>query len=357
MATFESQIEGLTGLTIEATNTVPLQDNVTQFLRDGVTEVINRIISTRPEEISKFTTTTNSTGTVTKKGRILSVVREHDSTSILRACRVIAPELRYEATDTESFHYRSKFNPAYYELDGQIACIPAAGGGNNDIIVTQVNYDTGIAYGDTEDSIANFPQEYGYLVTLYAACKCLFAAMANLASELPKDIVIPPVPEKPTISDVSMTITGTAPEYTKTAVAPDFADAENWLNVEEDSEMVQSRLQIIQSQLAEYQANIQNELNEFNKETVEYQAKLQKDAKDADYDDSKNGMQIQLYEREISAYQAKIATEVQDYTNKINKIRSDYEWMESRCMLLKGQYDQAFGSPAPNNQQNPRGGQ
>ena len=348
MATFEAQVEGLTGINIEASGTFPTQAQLTQYLRDGVTDVINRTISLNPYEISKFTTTTNTdSGGVAKKGRILSVVREHDSTTILRPCSQIPPELRYEATDSSSLYYRSKFNPGFYELDGIIHIVPEAAAGNNDLVVTQVNYDTSIAYSDDEDNIVNFPQEYGYLVKLYAACKSLTLAMANMSTSLPDDIAIPPTPELPTIDDISVTITGTAPAYTKGAIAPDFADAENWLNVEEDSELVASRISIIQTQIGEYTAAIQDELNEFNKENVEYNTKMQKDLKDADLSDSKNAQKLALYEREVTAYQSKVAIEVQDYLNRVNKVRADYDWMKDRFAVLRSEYDNAFGLMAP----------
>ena len=42
MATFETQIEGLTGLAIDGTSN-PTQDELSQFLTDGAKEVINRL--------------------------------------------------------------------------------------------------------------------------------------------------------------------------------------------------------------------------------------------------------------------------------------------------------------------------
>jgi hypothetical protein len=179
MATFEAQIESLTGLTISSSGTTPSQAEVTQFLRDGLTEVINRIISLKPEELIKFTKTTNDTNAVNLRGRILAVMREHDSTAVLRRCDQIEPAARYDSTDVNSLHYRSKYNPGFYVLNGSIYTVPAAGSGDNDVVVTQVHYDTAIAYTDDEDNIENFPHEYAYLVTLYAAIKSLEAKMAD----------------------------------------------------------------------------------------------------------------------------------------------------------------------------------
>ena len=175
MATFHLQVEGLTGIAIDG-STDPTETELNYFLQDGVKDVIHRMIEAHPEELPRFTQTTNSTSTVTKVGRILSVTREHDSTTILRKCTPINANNRYEATDSDSLFYRSKTNPGYYELNGLIHCVPAAGSGNNDIVVTQLFYDTGIAHGDEVPD--NFPESYAYLVALYASIKFLEATAA-----------------------------------------------------------------------------------------------------------------------------------------------------------------------------------
>ena len=147
MATFKEQVKGLTGLEIESSGSNPTNDQLTQFLKDAVVEVINRIIVLRPDEISKFTATSNSHTHIEKTGKIFSVVREHDSPSILRNCTPINPAIRHEATDINSFNYRSKYNPGFYELDGNIHIIPVASGtGDNDIILLQLKING--TYGD-----------------------------------------------------------------------------------------------------------------------------------------------------------------------------------------------------------------
>ena len=279
MATFQVQIEGLTGLSI---GTSPTTGEVTQFLKDGLSEVINRIITLNPYETSKFTATSNSHSHITKTGKILSVMREHASTTILRRCDQIHALDRYDATDESSLHYRSAHNPGWYELDGNIHIVPvASASGDNDIIVTQVYYDTGIAFGDSVPD--NFPNEYVYLVTLYAAVKSLHSALAAKDNDLPSDLTnivlgtistslptysgptsfvmpvppagvdvdfsevgsivtfispvfsapdlgtisamsLPNVPVSPSIDSVSVSITGTAPTYTQPIISIDNLD-------------------------------------------------------------------------------------------------------------------------------------
>ncbi len=176
--TFEEQIESLTGLTISSTGTTPTQDEVSQFLKDGVKDVINKLIEISPAETSKFTTTTHDSENngIAITGKSISIVREHDSTSILRPCTLISSQDRYEATDVDSIKYRSAYNPGYYILDGKIFSVPASASGNNDLIVTQVTYPS-INY--LNSSIINFPDEFEYLVVLYAAMKSLESKMAE----------------------------------------------------------------------------------------------------------------------------------------------------------------------------------
>ena len=177
MATFQAQVQGMTGLTISSSGTVPTEAHLSEFLQVAVTEVVDAIINARPTEVAKFSQTSNSTSSIAQTGRIVSVMREHDSTSILRPCDKIPASSRYVATESDSLHYRSKYNPAFYILDGNIHAVPAAAGGNNDIVVTQVTYDTGVAYSDS--SVDYFPQQYEHLIILNASIKCLDAKMAT----------------------------------------------------------------------------------------------------------------------------------------------------------------------------------
>jgi len=176
--TFEAQVEGLTGLTISSSASTPTQSELTQFLTDGVKDVINKIIEISPAETSKFTTTlheSNNQG-ITVTGKSISIVREHDSETILRPCTLISAQERYKATDVTSLSYRSKFNPGYYILDGKIYSAPASASGNNDLIVTQVVYPS-VSYLDS--SVNDFPDEFEYLIVIYAAMKSLESKMAE----------------------------------------------------------------------------------------------------------------------------------------------------------------------------------
>ena len=69
--------------------------------------------------------------------------------------------------------------------------------------------------------IANFPDEAEYLVVNYASIKALSYLMNQISND-------------------------------ELDLVTDFADANNWLNTEEDSEMVNSRISVISSQINDF---------------------------------------------------------------------------------------------------------
>jgi hypothetical protein len=319
MANFKAQVEGITQLSVGA-STTPTQDELSQFLVDGTREVTNRMIAVKPEELIKFTSSThdsNNSG-VALQGRVLSVVREHDSTTILRECTMINPGDRYNASDSESLTYRSAYNPGFYILDGKIHTVPISAAGNNDAIVTQVYY--AVNQGHSSTSIDNFPNEYEYLVVLYASMRTVFAVMSSKAITTLSISAVPPdsvaftaltstaLTEAGNLSGLdsitlaSATTFSSVPTYTAPTVEgasteltsmeaitgdavgtdADFIDFEKWFTVvgeliedEEDSELAASQLEKIGTYISAYSAQVNNNLNSFNEENVIYQAEIQ----------------------------------------------------------------------------------
>ena len=70
-------------------------------------------------------------------------------------------------------------------------------------------------------------------------------------------------------------ISGDVPSYTKPSQTFDIAQFETFLETNEDVELAQLQLGRLNNELAEYQADIQNELNEFNKENARYRANVE----------------------------------------------------------------------------------
>ena len=349
MADFKTQVEGLTGLSI---GTSPTNDELSQFLVDGTKEVINRITALNPFETSKFCVTTNSTTNVTKTGKILSVMREHDSTTILRKCDQIDPHDRYNATDSDSLHYRSKHNPGWYELDGKIYSVPTAAGSDNDIVVTQVSYATNTGHSST--AIQDFPNEYEYLVVLYGAIKSLQNALSSIDNDLPSDLsavvldtsavslptyagpsdFVLPVP--PSGVDVDFSEAGTvetfvmpvfnAPTLSTSALeynAPvmgdlNYTDANTWINTEEDSEMLESRITEITAKINEFEVKVANSQSEFEKNNTIYQKEINEWAQDYQG-------KLSEYQVEVQKETQRITSSLQDYQAKVSKALQKYQ--------------------------------
>lgn len=161
--------------------TDPSTTDITRLLADAVVCTTNAIIGVNPDEAVKFSVSTEdaSDSGITLTGKLISVIREHDSTSILRPCELIEANDRYNATDNDSLHYRSKYNPGFYILNGKIHTVPSSAGSDNSAIVSQVGYSTTESAptpGDPLDhgstGIQNFPDEYEHLVVLYVTAMC-----------------------------------------------------------------------------------------------------------------------------------------------------------------------------------------
>jgi len=148
-----------------------------------------------------------------------------------------------------------------------------------------------------------------------------------------------------------------APEYVEPVISsPDYSDANNWINSEEDSEMSSARVQVIQSQIADFNSKVQDSLNSFNQENVAYQEDVQRKIQNFNKDTQEaiqqlqsdlsiknanlskdqqvslqNAIQnfqaevqeysskLQLYSSELSSYQGKVTEEVQRKQNKLQQ--------------------------------------
>ena len=70
-------------------------------------------------------------------------------------------------------------------------------------------------------------------------------------------------------------ISGDVPAYTKPDPSIDTSQFETFLETNEDVELAQIQLGRLQNEMNQYQADIQNELNEFNKENARYRANVE----------------------------------------------------------------------------------
>jgi len=298
MATFQAQVEGLTGLSI---GTSPSTTELTDFLKDGVIDVTNRCIQAKPQNKDLFMNVTGiqvSQGANIDAADIISVVRADGVTSgAFRSCRKISPSLQSRVTDTESLHFASKFNPVYMiNADGTVHVFPAPSdnSGKDSYKVYYVNNTpldgSGTALTFADSTLGYFPADKVYLVVIYAGIKSLENAMS--AKSIPA-------------------IAGDATELTSV----DDLDTDNTIDVHAD-----------QIEIDQWWSTV-GHLIEGEEDTELAGAQLQK---------------ISAY---INAYQAQLQGNT-----------TDYQWMQGRHQILSQQYMSAFASMAPPQPQQAAGG-
>lgn len=93
------------------------------------------------------------------------------------------------------------------------------------------------------------------------------AANADASASAVSDITVATVAK----ADIS----GDVPSYTKPTQTFDISQFETFLETNEDEELAQIQLGRLNHELGEYQADIQNELNDFNKENARYRANVE----------------------------------------------------------------------------------
>ena len=143
MATFQAQVESITNIAF-GTNPAPTLVELNQYLTDGAKEVINRLSVGAPEKLPLFSTSqeiVNGNGFDIESGLLISVSRaDGANASNLEPCNKISSEMKYRATDPSSLDYVSKFNPAYYMLDGKVFILPEPSSGVDKAVVHYIEY-------------------------------------------------------------------------------------------------------------------------------------------------------------------------------------------------------------------------
>jgi len=371
MATFEAQVEGLTSLSIDGSS-APTQAELTQFLTDGAAEVINAM----PRSL-KFLCATEDTFTSTAVGSeaetlesssVISVTR-NDGT-IDQPCREIPALLRGRASDSDDMIAATATDPVYYVYNGKLNALPASGSCK----YLEVNNPT-VAFGDS--SISNFPDEYEYLVPLYASVKALSNKLNTLIkSDLSISASAPSAPSLATVSYSDATnadasavavssvtassvtkadMDGNVPSYTAPVVGgateeitatitagtsgtdADQIDVTDWWEVlgdmietDEDTELAQLQLGKLNSYIDAYRSALQNQLNIFNKDNARYQANVQ-----AELAKKQADLQIALRQAQIDAADAQQESAQSTDVAKFNKAQDQALALQNKANGLQ----------------------
>ena len=196
MATFVAQVEALTSLAIDGSST-PTENELSQFLKDGVIDVTNKWLSIRPEDAEHFqrsTTTSDAQGVSVGGARIISVIREADAdggsdgTTAWHNCVKVPASMQSRVVDTTSLMYASKYNPVYTINNNNTINVYPVPSSNNGYKIFYVNEEprditnnASLTYAHSD--IKYFPNDKVYLVVLYASIKSLEQKLADYAHD------------------------------------------------------------------------------------------------------------------------------------------------------------------------------
>ena len=183
MATFNAQINDLVGA---FTDTAA----ITQFLRDGIRQLVSVLPSDRLNDILTVQALDGSTSTFSlndsannARGNIISVSRQNVN-GIKQLCRQIPISLVSRASDPEDLMFISATDPAYYISGGVLNVLPTPTNSQEaEVVFVPL---TAVAHSDEE--INGFPNDLEYIVVLYAAIKC---AQSLLAIEEDDELYVP----------------------------------------------------------------------------------------------------------------------------------------------------------------------
>jgi len=162
MANFDAQVIELVGTTYTTD-----QDALNQFITEGANEVINAMPRAIMERVAKETAVVD--GTTSSEGHKILHVLKNDGT-IDQPCRLVLASKRGKIQDSSDMEFATTSDPAYYIQDGKINIFP----NGNGLMVSMPTYSQSSPIdASLSGTIANFPNEYEYLVVLYAAIKSL----------------------------------------------------------------------------------------------------------------------------------------------------------------------------------------
>ena len=400
MADFKTRIDDLTGFA--STDDTALSD----WLSAGARSVMNVLPINKLERVASNENFTNNIDVEGKK--ILAVVRKDDNhaSKIYTPCRKLPPAMMGRVSDTNYMEAASETDPAYIIQNDVLNTYPSSNA-SNDSRVVFINSSITVAHGDSV--IANFPDEAEEAVVLYGARNALNRLMngMNAISALTVSVSAPSAPSLATVSysaatnaDASATSvgaitvasvadvdpTGSVPTYSKPTQTFDISQFETFLETNEDDELARIQLGRLNQELGEYQADIQNELNEFNKDNVRYQAEIQDqvtkhntalqraitqaqiDSRDSQQEAQQatqvdisnkaadqalalqnaaqtmaaavqnNDDLLQKFNSELGKYQSQVSDEVQEYNANLQKDVAKYQWYEKQYAMIDARY-------------------
>jgi len=276
------------------------------------------VVASVPKDLLMFAQKASSPST---DGSAISFSVNDSITDVQRngySCTEIPMSDAVWALDSSSLRFATAKRPVFYHKQGSVHFAPVTDGSNAGYV-----FYVDFSKIDDDSDLRN--------AVVYHACASEFT---KISTGKTIDYSDTPVPSEPTLQDNSISFSTSVPTFTPPVMsAPDFGDTDNWISTEEDSEMLASRVQEINSKVNEYSARMAESQAVFNKENAEYQAQLQISIQNAQLSSQDDSQKLQDYSSRVQAYASevnekiqKIGTAVQYMSHYSNESKKYYEW-------------------------------
>mgnify|MGYP003110798099 CR=1 FL=1 len=323
---FSDQVESLTGITISASGTHPTNDQLTQYLIDGVLDVTEKWLMNHPQDKELFMNETalqTSQGADVGGGDIISVLRADGVTAgNFRPCRKISPSMQSQVTDTESLSFASKYHPVYMVSGSNIKVFPAPSdnSGKDSYKVVYVNNTpkdgNGTSLTHSDSNLGYFPADKVHLVVIYASIRSLHTAMVNV------------------ITDLS--------SFSTTAVPPNFADSYESTTASVSDGTIEEEISKMQDYIEDNE-----DVELANAKSAELDVRFKRAM-----DKFQSG--LSKYREESGGYSQEINAEITEEAQKVQTEAARYQWYQDRFTALQAEYLGAFAVPQQAEQQGAR---
>ena len=365
-----------TNIELDIENITGVSDADDQFIKTAQKWVVSSI----PKDLMLWAGTSTATGTHGGDSSPTTITLPQPTDNIIDVQRngfsaeEVPESLQGFIANSSSLHFATETFPKYYIQAGNKVVVKPNPSDSETALVNYVDFlkidddcdlkGVVVAHACSSEfnklataAVPSAPDFGSGLVIGVSPPTALIAPSFTYTNASVSDIVAPLV----TISDMA-SLSTSAPTYTKPVQSFDVSQFETFLETEEDIELAQGQLGRLSHEMQEYQANIQNELNEFNKENVAYQEDIQRKAQNfqkdiqveienikntinSDNTNIQKDIQIELqnklqdfqqdvqeysakvnrYSAELNQYQQDVGKEVQNYSNTLSKEVQEYQ--------------------------------
>ena len=357
MANFDAQVVELVGITYSTD-----QAALDQFITEGANEVINAMPRSIMERVAEETTFTN---TVSSEGHKVLAVLKNDGT-IDQPCRKVPAFKRGRIQDSSDMEFANSSDPAYYIQNSLITLFPT---GDGKLVSMPTYSQASPLNADGIDAIPNFPNEYEYLVVLYAAIKALQQVLnsivladasisystASVGDSVTAAVDVPTSSVAP--SDAAYTspsVTGdaglTGMEAGTLKDATDQIEFDTFWDTLADMIETNEDIELASTQIAK----ISTYINAFQAEVQDAQAAMQSSIANAQNDVNVAIQKMQL-STQASIQKMQLSTNVnitnaaktmealiQDYSALVTEKTNEYTWAMGQQGKLQADYDKGI---------------